>query len=171
MRILTAIAVMVCTFASPNLVLAEDIVARMVGVWVGQGTVRPRGFDAPEKIRCKVVGEKLSEVEVKFAGRCATASGTGAFRLFVAQDIGGSRFAARIRLSNAKDALDFKGSLGGDTIVLKQNEVVEQKDRKVLATITLKIPEGMDIEMTNDIVDQNSGETAQSLAIQFTRQK
>lgn len=171
MKILRVVLIVACASFHGEAAFAEDIVARMVGVWVGQGVVRPRGFDAPEKIRCKVIGKKLSDVEVRFSGRCATTSGAGAFRLFIAQDETGSLFAARVRFSGAKSALEFNGDISADKITLLQDNAVAQGDRLVLATLSLLIPKDGDIEMINDIVDLNSGEIAQSLNIKFVRRK
>ncbi|NOX72642.1 MAG: hypothetical protein GXP03_03115 [Alphaproteobacteria bacterium] len=157
--------------AFPSLAQESDLVGRLVGVWVGEGTVRPRGFDAPEKIRCKVKGERMADFQVRFAGRCATTSGAAAFRLRVAQDQAGQVFAAKIRLSSTEADVDFKGPRTGEGMVLAQIEPLEQGARLLASEILLMLPLNGDIRMTNDVTDQNSGEQAQSLDIRFVRQK
>jgi len=149
---------------------AEQIVERMVGVWVGEGTVRPHGLDDPEKIRCKVNGELLSEVQVKFAGRCATASGAGGFRLLVAQNEAGSLFAAQVRFANSSADIDFKGDISEEKITLSQVKSIEESKRRLRSSLDLVVPQDADISLVNTVTDLDSGEQAQSLKILFVRQ-
>jgi hypothetical protein len=170
-RLLFISAVVSLFAVSPGFAQQNDLVGRFVGVWVGEGTVRPRGFDDPEKIRCKVKGERMADLQIRFAGRCATTSGAGAFKLRVAQDKTGQVFAAKIRLSNTEDDVEFKGPRTGEGMVLAQIEPMQQGTRLLAAEILLELPPDGDIRMTNDVTDQNSGEQAQSLDIRFVRQK
>jgi hypothetical protein len=155
----------------PSLAQENDLVGRLVGVWVGEGFVRPRGFDEPETIRCKVKGVLLAELQVRFAGRCATTSGAAGFKLRVAQDQAGQMFAAKIQLSNSGNDVDFRGPRTGDSMVLGQVMPLEQGARLLASEILLMLPLNGDIRMTNDVTDQISGEQAQSLDIRFIRQQ
>ncbi len=165
-------AISLLWLTAPQAVAQEsDMVGRLIGVWVGEGIVSPRGFDAPIKIRCKVKGERVADLQVKFAGRCATTSGAGAFSLRVAQDQDGQIFAAKIRLSGTGNDVDFKGRRVGEGMVLKQGEPLVQGARVLASEVTLMLPLNGDIRMTNDLTDQNSGVQAQSLKIRFVLQK
>lgn len=154
----------------PEAARAEDMVQRFVGIWVGEGTVRPHGFDQPEKIRCKVIGERMSGVQISFAGRCATTSGAGTFRLLLAQDETGTQYAAKMQFSTGKADVEFTGRVVGDTITLLQTKALMQDNRLLLSEITLNLPPGLAITMTNTVTDQTTGEAAQSLEIRFVRQ-
>lgn len=171
MKNLLLILILLSQFVLPEIARAEDIVQRFVGVWVGEGQVRPQGFDEVQKIRCKVTGERMSEVQISYAGRCATTTGVGTFRLLLAQDATGKRYAAKMQFSTGKADVEFKGQVAGDTITLLQTKELAQNNRVLLSEITLDLPLGKDITMTNNVTDQVSGETAQSLEIRFTRRE
>jgi hypothetical protein len=170
MKGLLICTILLAALMPPLPAVAEDFVQRFLGVWVGKGLVRPSGFGAPEKVRCKVKGTLMTPNQVSFAGRCATTSGATAFQLLVAQDETGLLFAAKIRLSAVMTEVDFKGRNEGGQIELLQVEPIEQKERLLTSKVTLSFPQVANIKMTDDITDLNSGQSAQSLEILFVRQ-
>ncbi len=170
MRGFVIFAGLLAALTQPVPAMAKDVVQRFLGVWVGQGLVRPNGFDALEKVRCKVKGTLTAPTQVSFVGRCATTSGATAFGLFVAQDETGLLFAAKIQISAVATEVDFKGRNEDGQIQLLQVSPVQQEDRLLTSKVTLSFPQAREMKMTDDITDLNSGETAQSLEILFVRQ-
>ncbi len=168
----TLLAAIVLLFVShlPQVALAEDVVSGFVGEWTGNGVVRPNGFDQPEKIRCKVVGTKMSAIQISFEGQCATTSGSGSFRLLLAQDPTGQAFAATVRFSTNETEHGFSGSKAENSIILVQKTPVKTETRLVSSTITLNISDANQIEMVNLLKDLNKGTEVKSLSILYRRQ-
>ena len=147
---------------------AEDVLQKFIGVWVAEGWVRPHGFDAPEKIRCKVKGSRMSNLQISFAGRCATTSGARAFRLLIAQDAAGQRFAAKVKVSMSGADIEYAGIKQAKQIVLTQETPVESGPRLLVSEITLDMADET-IGMRNLLTDQNTDKQMQSLEITFSQ--
>ena len=145
-------------------------VARFIGSWEGEGTVRPKGFGAPEAVRCKAQGKGMNDVQVSFEGRCATASGSGNFRIFLAQDAAGERFVAKVRLTGGEKMIDFAGRALEHDIVLSQKNPVTSGKRELTAELTLSLSSEDTIGMANRLTDLISGEEAEALSVIFRKQ-
>jgi len=152
-------------------VQAEDITGRLVGVWIGEGVVRPNGFDAPEKIRCRMVGRAKTEQQVNLKGKCATTSGAARFKLMLAQDVTGKVFAAKGGFLRQKALLSLSGIRVGDVVTLNAKEPVQNGDRLLTTRLTLTVPLGKNFKMTNIVTDKATGERATSLALTLKRKR
>ena len=137
------------------------------GVWIGNGTVRPHGFDDQVAVRCKVTGELDSQHQAVFAGRCATTEGAGEFRMIIAQDAKGNTFAAK--LLSGENTLDFKGKAVENTILLDQQTPSESLGRMLTSRITLETGTKGVIAFTNEVRDVESGETKRAFVVEFIR--
>lgn len=165
MRVFVSILLAQAALATP--LLAGIPISVLSGVWVGNGTVRPNGFDDPVVVRCKVKGELQSQVQALFEGRCATTEGAGAFRLMIAQDKNGETFAAK--MGGADAMLDFKGHAVKHTIVLDQQAPTENHGRTLTSRITLETGVDGKIAFTTEVRDVNSGQTQRAFVVQFVR--
>jgi hypothetical protein len=145
-------------------------VAKFLGSWVGEGKVRAKGFGAEEVIRCEADGEQMNDAQISFAGRCATTGGSGAFRIFLAQDADGKVFVAKIKLSGSERMVDFAGKGIGDNIVLKQKKPLMRGEREVLSEITLALPETGEIILTDMLTDLENDEQTDALSLTFRKQ-
>ena len=150
-----------------SLAMAEDVVSRFLGIWVGEGQVRPNGFDDPEKTRCKVSGAEMTPMQISFAGRCATASGAGGFRLLLAQDAEGRLFAASARLGDGGEPYAFSGRIDEGRIELRQTG--ESGPAELSSVIFLTFPDENRIGMRMRTSNSASGEHADSLDLLFRR--
>ena len=144
-------------------------VARLIGSWQGEGMVRPKGFDTPEPIRCKAEGKGMSDVQISFEGKCATASGSGSFRILLAQDASGERFVAKVRLTGGERLLDFRGNAAEHAIVLSQKTPLTSGAREIVAELTFLLADEGAIGMRNRLRDLASGEKAEALSLTFRK--
>lgn len=144
-------------------------VARLIGSWEGEGMVRPKGFDTPEPIRCRADGKGMTDVQVSFEGKCATASGSGSFRIFLAQDASGERFVAKVRLTGGERMLDFRGNAAEHAIVLSQKVPVTSGAREIVAELTFSLTDDDAIGMRNRLRDLASGDEAEALSLTFRK--
>ncbi len=148
---------------------AGELLSGFVGVWVGEGTVRPSGFDAPQKIRCKVKGKRMSALQISFAGRCATTSGAGAFGLLIATNGSGENYAAKVLLSLSNAEVDFSGENVGRTITLTQREPIRNRGRLLTSVITLTLENDGMIGFINQVTDIEKNQQQQALEVNFRR--
>ena len=157
--------------ASAAPVMAGNFTSRLVGVWKAEGLVRQQGFGDEEKVRCRMVGRSVDDVQVNLEGKCATSRGAAKFKLFVAQDKSGKTFAALARLSTKKELVSLAGKRVGDVVTLTAKEPLQQGSRALSSTLTLTVPQAGDIKMTNVLTDAQSGDKAQSLTLTLIRKK
>jgi len=159
-------------FIIPNVTYAKDIVSGFVGAWIGEGVARPNGFGPPERIKCKVEGSLSSPTQVGFGGRCATVSGSGEFRLLIAQDETGQAIAATVILSTSSERTAFSGRVEGGIIRLFQKQPVVQGERVITSVMTLEVSsDDSSINMQSVVTDTKMGEDSQSLVIQFHKEE
>jgi len=149
----------------PGLAVSGPVLTRFLGNWVGSGMVRPNGFDASEKVLCKVTGRQDSALQITISGRCATASGARAFHLRLAQNKVGDRFAAKIRLAEAAQTVDFRGRPAPLGVELTQIAPVSRGDRKLTSVFTLTFLADGALRMDNQLTDVTEKMTAQSLLV------
>lgn len=149
--------------------LAENVVGQLIGNWEGAGQVRPQGFGQAQKIRCKVTGVKNSELQVTFAGRCATSAGAGKFKIAIAQDSFGRRVAAKIRFSTSPDDVEFSGEIEGSYIVMHNNNAQGLGLRSIVSEIHLDLTENNTLIMQSLVTDVVNGEQSEALLLTFQR--
>ena len=164
---LAALLIAVATAANGD--PTTGTVARLIGSWEGEGTLRPKGFGAPETVRCRAEGRGMSDVQISFEGRCATASGAGSFRILLAQDASGARFVAKIRLTGGERMIDFSGRAEEHAIVLTQKNPLARGARELSSELTLSLPSDDTVGMANRLTDLVSGERAEALSVTFRR--
>ncbi|NOX41325.1 MAG: hypothetical protein GXP05_12700 [Alphaproteobacteria bacterium] len=167
MRRILAVLVMLATLPSGS--FATELLSGFVGAWVGEGTVRPSGFDAPQKIRCKVEGKRTSPLQISFAGRCATTSGAGALGLLIATNKSGKNYAAKVLLSPSDAEVDFSGKNVGRTITLTQREPIRNRGRLLTSVITLTLENDGMIGFINQVTDIEKNQQQQALEVIFRR--
>jgi len=148
-------------------VQALDIVSRFVGVWVGNGLVRPNGFDASVAVRCRIQGDRISATQVRFAGRCATTNGSGTFAMMIAQDSIGRVFAAKGQFAQTGGWVDFSGTGDENSIVLIQKKPLLRGDEHWLSEIALGLLSDGRISFDNNLSDISSGRKALSFSVVF----
>jgi len=163
------LAVIVIIGFLPDLAISGPVLSRFVGNWVGSGMVRPNGFDASEKILCKVTGRQDSTLQITISGRCATASGAGVFHLSLAQNKMGDRFAAKIRLAEAAQTVDFRGRPASQGIELTQIAPVFRGDRKLTSVFMLTFLADGTLRMDNQVTNVADKMTAQSLLVMLSK--
>jgi hypothetical protein len=153
----------------PGSGFATELLSSFVGVWVGEGTVRPTGFDAPQKIRCKVQGKRMSALQISFAGRCATTSGAGAFGLLIASNKSGQNFAAKVLLSQSNAEVDFSGERADRVLTLTQIEPVRTQGRLLTSVIILRLAKDGLINFANHVTDVEKDLQEQAFSVIFRR--
>jgi len=148
---------------------ASDVVSRFLGVWVGEGLVRPHGFDPQVVVRCRIKGTKMNATQINFAGRCATPSGSGAFNLMIAQDPSGRVFSAKGKFAQVVDWVDFSGTGNKNAVVLKQKKPISQGNFRWMSEITLTFQSDGVILFYNNLSDKKSGKQTLSFSVSFHR--
>lgn len=144
--------------------------AKFIGNWVGDGMVRPRGFDLQRVIRCKVTGRQDQANQISFAGRCATPEGAGRFQVLIASDKTGKRLAATARFATSRQQIDFSGKAQAQTIILRQTAPITRGGRKLVSTMRFTFANDGRLTMTNRVSDLQNGAQALSLIVRFKRQ-
>ncbi len=150
---------------------AAGLLPSFLGHWTGDGYLKPPRSDSRQKIRCKVEGHEMSDMQISFAGRCATTSGAGGFRLLIASDASGRNFAARASLANREGQVAYAGRAEENTIALVQSEPLIERGRTLTSTLRLTVVDGGDILLENPIVDLADNAVVQELSIRFVRQE
>jgi len=168
-RILAAFLIYGLTLGSAHAL--DSITTRLVGVWAAEGTIRPKGYDAAEKIKCRFVGRELNALQVNLEGKCATTSGTAKFRLLIAHDESGRFFAAKARFANKADYLAMVGSAKGNILTLDAKDQVLLGTRISDSSLSLVAPEKGNVTMTNTLTDAATGDQSQSLVLTLRRKK
>ncbi len=172
MRPLLPVLAALMILLGPRASLAQEAVtAKFVGRWVGNGVVRPGGFDPQEAIRCKVTGVQDTANQTSFAGRCATPGGAGEFRVTIAQAAAGTKLAARVRLGNRHDAVDFSGIAAAGKITLRQREPLRRGKRLLRSTIVFDFARDGSLTMTDRVTDMLSQAQATALKVRFERRQ
>lgn len=150
---------------------AAEILDRFVGVWNAEGTVRLNGFNTPEKIKCRIVGNSPSGAQVNLEGKCATSAGNTKFSLFIAQDAAGKVFAAKARYAASAAFVDLTGSRNANAVHLSTKQLVQTDDRLLGSALVLTVQDDATVLMVNTVTDQVTRETAQSLVLRLARKR
>jgi len=160
-------ALMILALAMPVQLSAADVLARFIGAWTGEGTVRLNIFDDPQKIRCQVVGAVMLEHQISFSGKCATVNGAGAFEMLLAQDPTGARFAAKIRVADDAQAIAFTGQSSASGIEFLQVSPQKRGDQILSAKLDVTFDKDGSIHLQNLVADQKTDRESLALSVIF----
>lgn len=148
---------------------ADDLSDLFEGQWTGNGTIRPNGFDAPEKARCKVAGTRLASGAARFAGRCATVSGSGAFGMTIRLVPGTGRYEGEARLPDLVQPVRLNGTARGRTLTLTMAKPLKQDGRTVTGRIEIRFSGGNSMNMMQTARDVATGERARAVSMVFEK--
>jgi hypothetical protein len=119
---------------------AEDaLLARLVGEWIGNGTVKLNAKAEPEKIYCRIVGTLLDGETIEQKGRCSVASNSGALATVITAR-GGGRYDGTMDAPSVGTA-SLDGSASGSRIRLTATFVDKKTREPREATVTMNLSE------------------------------
>ncbi|MCR9139656.1 MAG: hypothetical protein NXI27_26925 [Alphaproteobacteria bacterium] len=150
--------------------IAGDLSELFEGRWTGNGTIRPQGFNPPEKARCKVVGTALVGGGTRFSGRCATVSGSGTFKMTIRLVPGTERYDVEAQLPHIVQTVRMRGSARGRVLTFTLRNPLKQDGRTVTAGIGIRFPDDGSMKMTQTVRDISTGERAQAVSMVFEKQ-
>ncbi len=165
---LAVMAVMVAAAIQPS--FADDLPTLFEGRWTGNGTIRPEGFDRPEKARCKVAGTPTAGGATRFSGRCATVSGAGAFRMDIRRVPGTERYAVEAQLPDQVQAVRMNGRANGKTMTFSLLKPLKMNGRTVSGQISMIFSGDDSMVMTQTVRDVATGERAEAVSMTFRKQ-
>jgi len=148
---------------------ADDLTDLFEGQWTGNGTIRPNGFDAPEKARCKVAGTRLASGAARFAGRCATVSGSGAIGMTIRRVPGTERYEVEARLPDLVQPVRLRGTARGRTLTFSILKPLKQSGRTVTGRIKIRFDGANSMNMTQTARDVATGERARAVSMVFEK--
>ena len=156
---------------STEMAAADVFIHRLIGVFVGEGTIRPQGFDDAVKVKCRLVGKSRDDLQVNLEGKCVTASGAGKVRFLIAQDQSGSKFAAKAGFASQKEMVALNGRRSGENIVFMTNAPFEASGRMVSSEIAFALVGETEFDLLNTMTDQTTGEVSQVLSLKVKRKR
>lgn len=151
--------------------LADDLSGLFEGKWTGNGTISPRNFDPPEKARCKVVGTRTAGGTTRFSGRCATVSGSGAFKMNIRLVPGTDRYEVEAQLPDFVQPVRMRGRARGKTMILALMKPLKQGGRTVTGKIEIIFSNDDSIRMTQTATDVSTGERAEAISMIFEKRR
>jgi hypothetical protein len=167
---LTGIAAMLVLISLPaSPAIADDLSVLFHGKWTGNGTMRPKVFNALEKTRCKVAGAKTSSGKTRFSGRCATVSGSGAFKMEIHKVPGTERYEAEVQLPNVVQPVRLRGVARGRTLTFTLVKPFKQDGRTITTSISTSFPDDDTMIMSETATDAATGEKSDAIAMEFKR--
>ena len=135
MRRLVIGMVLLCAAATAAAAADDGILKRMVGEWVGRGTVRLKADEEPQRLFCKITntldgsGQSLHQ-----NGRCALPDLSVAVEAVI-EAVGGRRYRGSAGRHGSPPAATFSGTARSDQLVLTTETEGDEKP----ATATLDV--------------------------------
>lgn len=137
----------------PALAANDPLLSRLVGEWIGQGTVKKSASAAPERIYCKVANKLVDGGTVlEQKGRCAVATNSGRLTGKIAAK-GGGRYEGSLDLPQTKGPATLAGRGESDKIVLSASFVDRFTKRPRKSTISLVVGDGSAYRLVSDTSD------------------
>lgn len=149
--------------------VADDLTDLFEGQWTGNGTIRPNGFDAPEKARCKVAGSRKPGGATVFSGRCATVNGSGTFAMTIRRVPGTERYEVEARLPDLVQPVRMRGTKQGRSMRFSLLNPVKQDRRMVTGRIDIVFSGHAAMAMTQTAIDVSTGERVKAVSMVFER--
>jgi hypothetical protein len=133
MRRLAIVTVLLCV--AGNAAAADDgMLKRMVGDWIGQGIVRLKADEAPQRLYCKLTGAlDPGGRSLRQSGRCALPDLSVAVEAVI-EAIGPGRYRGSGGRRGNPPAATFSGVVKGDQFVLTA-ETDDDESSKPTATV------------------------------------
>jgi hypothetical protein len=156
---------------SAEMAAADVFIHRLIGVFVGEGTIRPQGFDDAVKVKCRLVGKPHDDLQVNLEGKCVTASGAGKVRFLIAQDQSGTKFAAKAGFASQKEMVALNGRRSGENLVFLTKAPFEASGRLVSSEIIFALAGEPEFDLSNTLTDRATGEVSQVLSLKVKRKR
>jgi hypothetical protein len=134
MRRLAMVTILVC--AAGSAAAADDgMLKRMVGDWIGQGMVRLKADEEPQRLYCKITGALAPDGRsLRESGRCALPELSVAIEAVV-EAVGSGRYRGSGGRRGNPPAATFSGSAKSDRLVLIADTDDGEEKNKATATV------------------------------------
>lgn len=151
---------------SPSFAVETEL-HRLVGDWSGKGSVRKKGFGAEEKVQCRFKGRALASGRTSLTGRCASARGSGHFRLMISQKSGA--YSATGTFAGYPGELELVGTNIKNGIELHLEDSFRANGRRLMAQILLSNSKNGALTLSQTLTDVKTGETSDAMSIEFVQ--
>ncbi len=169
--IAAAAGLIVATCATSALAASDELLSRLEGEWIGQGTVRMGPASPPERIYCKVANRLISggsAIEQK--GRCAVGTNSGSLKGKIS-----SRGAGKYEGSLDSPQTAGPASLAGEATdgkIILQAQFIDRFSRKPsLSIIELVVGDGGAYRLVSNTLNPESGRHFETSDILFKPNK
>jgi len=150
--------------AAPAGAADDPLLSRLVGEWIGNGTVRMGPKAEPERVFCKIVATMVGGTSIRQQGRCSVASNSGAMTSTISAK-GGGRYDGSMSAPQVGTAA-FSGNGSGNHLTLSAGFVDAKTQEKRKAIVSMNLSGA-----TYRVTTTNAGDDGSYVASDITFKK
>ena len=156
-----------------NVALAagDELLSRLEGEWIGQGTVRMGPASPPERIYCKIANKLVSGgAAIEQNGRCAVGTNSGSLKGKISAR-GDGKYEGSLDSPQTAGPASLAGEATDNRIVL-QAQFIDRFSRKPsLSIIQLMVGDGGAYRLVSNTLNPESGKHFETSDILFKPNK
>jgi hypothetical protein len=147
---------------------AEDaFLSRLVGEWIGRGTMRTSPQAEPERVYCRIANTLSSDGRtLQQKGRCSLASNSGPIDGTIAA-LGSNLYGGSLNSLASRGPTTIAGSANGSRLELSADFVDSFDGKPARATIVIHLVSGGGYRLTSTRVHPETGEPYTASEIVF----
>ena len=153
------------------LAAGDELLSRLEGEWIGQGTVRMGPASPPERIYCKVANKLISggsAIEQK--GRCAVGTNSGSLKGKISAR-GAGKYEGSLDSPQTAGPAALAGEATDNKIVLQAQFIDRFSRRPSLSIIQLMVGDGGAYRLVSNTLNPESGRHFETSDILFKPNK